>query len=77
MNDDNQLIPGWQIFISQPPGFAITRFTPVAVTLDPGPYTVASGATRTHQEALKNALDKANNNLDFVQAAPCPFSFAQ
>jgi hypothetical protein len=28
--------------------------------------TVASGATRTYQEALKNALDKANNNLNFV-----------
>ena len=39
-------------------------------------YTVASGATRTYQEALKNALDKANNNLNFVQGTPCPFSFA-
>ncbi len=38
--------------------------------------TVASGATRTYQEALKNALDKANNNLNFVQAGPCAFSFA-
>ena len=39
-------------------------------------YTVAAGATRTYQEALKNALDKANNNLNFVQATPCPFTFA-
>lgn len=39
--------------------------------------TVASGATRAYQEALKNALDKANNNLNFVQATPCAFSFAQ
>ena len=31
---------------------------------------------RGHQEALKNALDKANNNLNFVQAVACPFSFA-
>jgi hypothetical protein len=31
---------------------------------------------RAYQEALKNALDAANNNLNFVQAAPCPFTFA-
>jgi hypothetical protein len=30
---------------------------------------------RTYQESLKNALDKANNNLNFVQATPCPFTF--
>ena len=36
--------------------------------------TVVSNAIRTHQEALKNALDKANNNLNFVQSSPstCP-----
>jgi hypothetical protein len=39
-------------------------------------YTVASGATRSYQEALKNALDRGNNNLNFVQAAPCAFTFA-
>jgi hypothetical protein len=38
-------------------------------------YTVAASATRTYQEALKNALDKANNNLNFVQATPCVFTF--
>jgi len=32
---------------------------------------------RGHQEALKNALDAGNNNLNFVQTSPCPFSFAQ
>jgi hypothetical protein len=31
---------------------------------------------RSYQAALKNALDKANNSLNFVQAQPCPFSFA-
>jgi hypothetical protein len=31
---------------------------------------------RAFQEALKNTLDAANNNQNFVQAAPCPFSFA-
>lgn len=30
---------------------------------------------RAHQEALKNALDNANNNLSFVQGTPCPFTF--
>lgn len=39
--------------------------------------TVAASADRSYQEALKNALDNANNNKNFVQAAPCAFSFAQ
>lgn len=39
--------------------------------------TVAAGATRAYQEALKNALDRANNNLNFVQAQPCAYTFAQ
>jgi hypothetical protein len=39
-------------------------------------YTVAAGAVRSYQEALKNALDQANNNLNFVQPTPCSFSFA-
>jgi hypothetical protein len=36
--------------------------------------TVAASATRSYQEALKNALDKANNNLNFVQSSvsTCP-----
>lgn len=37
---------------------------------------VLSGSPfRGYQEALKNALDDANNNLNFVQAAQCPFTF--
>ena len=40
-------------------------------------YTVASGTVRTYQEALKNALDKANNNQNFVQSTPCAFTFSQ
>jgi hypothetical protein len=31
---------------------------------------------RAIQEALKDTLDAANNNQNFVQASPCPFSFA-
>lgn len=38
-------------------------------TLDGSPF-------RSYQEALKNALDKGNNNQNFVQATACPFSFA-
>ena len=43
------------------------------------PDTTVSGANasfRLYQEKLKIALDKANNNLNFVQGTPCPFSFA-
>jgi hypothetical protein len=36
---------------------------------------VASGPDRTAQEAVKTALDRANNNLNFVQSTPCAFSF--
>jgi hypothetical protein len=37
---------------------------------------VLSGSSyRDYQEALKNAFDKANNNLTFVQATPCAFTF--
>jgi hypothetical protein len=36
---------------------------------------LAGDSWRSYQEALKNALDKANNNLTFVQPTPCPFTF--
>jgi hypothetical protein len=35
----------------------------------------AASSDRPRAEALKNALDKANNNLNFVQGTPCAFSF--
>ncbi len=38
------------------------------LTLSDSPY-------RAYQEALKNALDNANNNKTFVQSTPCAFSF--
>ena len=38
--------------------------------------TVLAGAARSYQEALKNALDRANNNLNFVQPTPCSYTFA-
>ncbi len=37
---------------------------------------VSGTSYRAYQEALKNALDDANNNKNFLQAAPCPFTFA-
>jgi len=36
--------------------------------------TKAGDKHRAYQEKLKNALDKANNNLTFVQPAPCSFT---
>jgi hypothetical protein len=37
--------------------------------------TLAGSPYRAYQEALKNALDQANNNLNFLQGSPCAFSF--
>jgi hypothetical protein len=37
--------------------------------------TLSGSPYRSYQEALKNALDKANNSLTFAQEKPCPFSF--
>jgi hypothetical protein len=39
--------------------------------------TTAGNADRAYQECLKTTLDKANNNLNFVQPKPCPFTFVQ
>jgi hypothetical protein len=36
--------------------------------------TLAGDPERTCQEFKKNALDNANNNLNFVQSGPCPFT---
>ncbi|RYG24288.1 hypothetical protein EON82_11245 [bacterium] len=41
--------------------------------------TLSGHPERAHQEALKNALDKANNNKNFVQpnADSCPYTFSE
>jgi hypothetical protein len=39
------------------------------------PLTPAKDKNRAYQETLKNLLDRANNNLNFVQSKPCRFSF--
>ena len=41
------------------------------------PYTVSPNQYRSYQEALKNALDDANNNKNFVQPTVCPFTFSE
>lgn len=38
-------------------------------------YTPSGDAFRTYQAILKNVLDDANNNKNFVQPQPCPFTF--
>lgn len=38
-------------------------------------YTPAGHTERPYQECLKNALDNANNNKNFVQPNPCPYDF--
>jgi len=39
------------------------------------PYTPSGHPERACEEALKTALDSANNNFSFVQSLPCPISF--
>lgn len=39
------------------------------------PLTIESNSIRNYQEALKNALDKANNNMTFVQSKACPVQY--
>jgi hypothetical protein len=38
--------------------------------------TPSGSQYRAYQECLKNALDDANNDKNFVQSSPCSFSFA-
>lgn len=40
------------------------------------PITPAGIPQRAYQELVKTALDNANNNRTFVQANPCPYTFA-
>jgi len=46
-------------------------------TLGADGFTPAGDPLRAYQGALKNALDAANNNKNFVSPIACPFSFAQ
>jgi hypothetical protein len=42
----------------------------------PGNVTVAASALRSTEETVKTALDKANNNLNFVQASACQVNYS-
>jgi hypothetical protein len=66
-------------------GFSTTGFISIndlmtdannALCASGGGYTPSGSPNRAAEECLKNALDHANNNLNFVQGAPCPFSFS-
>ena len=59
-------------------GFATVAALMSEANVELGTHGMAlSGdAWRSYQEALKTALDQANNNVNFVQATACPFSFA-
>jgi SdrD B-like protein len=45
-------------------------------SLASSPNTTTAGPARTLQEALKNALDKANNNQNFVQSQACDVNYS-
>ncbi|HSU17945.1 hypothetical protein [Longimicrobium sp.] len=59
-------------------GFAAVNAVMAEANTELGAHGVATdgSAFRSYQEALKNALDRGNNNLNFVQATPCAFTFA-
>jgi len=41
------------------------------------PLTISGSPFRAFQECMKTTLDQANNNINFVQGSPCPFTFSQ
>jgi hypothetical protein len=47
------------------------------ILLPPGNLTVGASTLRSYEEALKTALDNANNNLIFVQSEPCVHTFSE
>jgi len=60
------------------PGFATISALMAAAnnSLGSNPNTTTAGAARTLQEALKNALDNANNNQNFVQPEACDVNYS-
>ena len=68
LNVRHNLVNGNQPVYAQGIGFiTINNLMSAANTsLGLNGYTVAAGPVRTYQEQLKTALDKANNNLNFV-----------
>lgn len=70
-------VPGLAGFPGFSDGFATVNEVMNAANAELGIHSTALGgdAWRGYQEALKDALDRANNNLSFVQDKKCPFSF--
>ncbi len=62
---------------ANPLGFATVNDVMAEANAELGLHglTLAGSEYRDYQEALKNALDAANNNENFVQPTPCPFTF--
>jgi len=62
---------------ANPLGFATVNAVMAEANAELGLHglTLAGSPYRAYQEALKNALDNANNNKTFVQPTPCPFTF--
>jgi len=61
-------------------GYATVDAVMAEANAELGLHGVATADTpelKAYQEALKNALDNANNNTNFVQATACPFTFAE
>ena len=60
-------------------GFATVNavMTEANNTLASNGLVLSGNPERTHEEALKNALDNANNNKTFVQPTVCPFTFRE
>jgi len=79
LNVEAGFVSGGAIVYSPVLGFvSITTLMSAAdAQLAANGYTPAGDPNRDPQETLKNALDAANNNQNFVQGQPCPFSFAE
>lgn len=62
---------------ANPSGFAsvATVMSAATTSLQSNPLTLAGSPYRASQELIKNALDRANNNLTFVQPSACTYSF--
>jgi len=65
------------IGIANPLGFASVYDVMAAANVELGLHGIALSADewRSYQENLKNALDYANNNMNFLQLAPCSITY--
>jgi len=63
---------------ANPLGFATVNAVMAEANAELGLHglTLSGSPYRAYQEALKNALDRANNNYSFVRPTPCLFTFA-